>query len=64
MWRESIELQQNEEQTADRERAEAKKYDHDENVETTYERAQREGKEYHEEVEQEIYERDDKLGAI
>lgn len=61
MWNESIELQQAEEQSADRERAESRKYDHDENVETTYERAARE---YHEEVEQDIYERDDKLGAI
>lgn len=61
MWEESLRVQQTEEQNGDRERAETRKYDHDENVETTYERAARE---YHEEVEQDIYERDDKLGAI
>ena len=59
MWDEAYEAMTNEEQNYDREQREAKHYDHDEHEPTTYERAQ-----YNEEVEQDIYERDDKMGAI
>jgi len=59
MWDESIALQHDEEREQDREARDTQRYDHDEHVPTTYERAQ-----FNEEEEQAIYERDDKMGAI
>lgn len=59
MNEESYAEMRQEEYNADMERQYEKRYDHDDNVATTYERAQ-----YNEEVEQDIYERDDKMGAI
>ena len=58
-WNEALDTQRNEEREYDREQKATQRYDHDEHEPTTYERAQ-----YNEDVEQEIYERDDKLGAI
>lgn len=58
-WNEALDTQRNEEREADRERAYQEREKHDEHEPTTYERAQ-----YNEDIEQEIYERDDKLGAI
>lgn len=59
MWEEALQEMRNEEQNYDREQRETKQYDHNEHETTTYERAQ-----YNEDVEQDIYERDDKMGAI
>lgn len=59
MYEEAYEAIRNDERVGDQERQDEKRYDHDEHTPTTYERAQ-----YNEDIEQEIYERDDKLGAI
>ena len=59
MWSESIELQHNEERNADSDRKWEERVNYDEHEPTTFERAQ-----YNEEIEQDIYERDSKMGAI
>lgn len=59
MWEEAYEHIINEERNADRERAYQEREKHDEYEPTTYGRAQ-----YNEDEEQQIYERDDKMGAI
>jgi hypothetical protein len=64
MWEEAYANIVAEEQNYDREQRESKHYDHEDNVETTYERALREAKEVAEEEVQADYERDDKMGAI
>ena len=58
-YAEAMQSLHSEEQNYEREQRESKQYDHDEHETTTYER-----KQYNEEVEQDIYERDDKMGAI
>lgn len=50
-----------ERENADREKRDTQKYDHDDNVETTYERAARE---VAEDEAQADYEREDKMGII
>ena len=60
-YQEAMQIVHDDERNADRERNQERveNFRLDENETTTYERAQ-----YNEEVEQDIYERDDKMGAI
>lgn len=64
MWGEVYPLIVNEERNADAEARASRQYDHNDHEPTTFERAQYTKENFREDEEQDIYERDDKLGAI
>lgn len=64
VWQEAIRIQHEQDRAYDQEQKESRQYDHNEHEPTTFERAQYTAENFREDEEQDIYERDDKLGAI
>lgn len=64
MWEEAYEAIRNEEYNQDANERASRQYDHNEHEPTTLERAQYTAENFREDEEQDIYERDDKMGAI
>ncbi len=64
MWEEAYQHIVDEERNADKEARASRQYDHNDNEPTTFERAQYTAENFREDEEQDIYERDDKMGAI